>query len=193
MRIKHFTNAYISIFAALLCALGSITIGFSTWVTSVNGDTKSTSGNINADSFAAIQGVTVSSSSVVSYGHYFYEPTSNTYTATTTIDYSIAYDGNKIVDSSTTNYVLTLNCFLSFGDGSLPVYRNDYITAATYNSNSVALTYTSLNISFTISETITNNTYSATKHLIFTLSNKMIAKYGDDMNGKSFYLSLEVA
>ena len=199
MKFKHLTGAYVSIAAILLSCLGAISIGFSTWIISQE-DSASTNGKINADDInTKIEGVTVSSNSIIEYGHYFFnQGASYEARSTATIIYSISYNGEEIVEDDDTNVALSLSCSLSFGDGTLPLFvKNTYITSIKYNSIEIieqpTTVFTSNNdaVEFKISETIIDSTYSASKSLEITLSNRMIAKYGVDMNEGTFYLRLE--
>lgn len=199
MKKRFYTGAYVSVAAILLSSLGAISVGFATWVISQS-DSISAIGNISADTMdTKINGISVSSDTSITYGHYFFDQ-GNNYEArsTATITYTISYNGNDIIKDNSTNVSLTLSCSLSFGDGTLPLFVKDmYIKSIKYNSTEIidqsTTSFTANNnaVEFYISETITSSSYTASKNLEIEISNKMIAKYGEDMDGGTFYLRLE--
>lgn len=200
MKKKHFASTYVSITAILLSCLGAISVGFASWIIS-QGNEASSTGTINADTIdTKINGVTVSTTSSLNYGHFFFDEGNNySERSSSSISYTIHYDGNQIIGDNSVNYSLSLSVSLSFGDGSLPIFaKTTYVTSITYGSmGNEANIIDDANfpdnkaITFAINEIITSKTYTADKVLTFTFSNRIIAKYGDRMKNGKFYLRLE--
>lgn len=194
MKTKHFTSAYVSVAVILLSCLGAISVGFATWVIS-QGDTANPSGTIKADSVdVGINGISITASSVFQYGHYFFKGNSNTYKNNNEgqLVYTIQYDPNTIEEES-----LDLLCSLSFSDAngnSMAIFNNTYLTEVEYNTTPIAqLDFNSSNntgVGFGFTQAI-SGTSTISSELVFTFSNKLIAKYGEDMAGGTFYLRLE--
>ena len=178
MKVKRMAGAYVSLAATLLSALGAISVGFATWAVS-KGDQSTVTGNVVADAYTSIDGLNVSSSSVLTYGRYFFKNGESTYTGdSATITYSIQYTGGSSI---------TLRGFLSFGSG-LAIFNSTYITNVTFGGSTATYSFVQNNQSVEISGL---SATSISQNLVFTISNKIIAKHGSEMNGGLFYLSLE--
>lgn len=178
MKTKRMAGAYVSLTATLLSALGAVSIGFASWAVS-KGDQSTATGNVTADAYTSIDGLSISSSSVLTYGRYFFKTGESTYTGeTATITYSIQYTGGSSI---------VLRGFLSFGSG-LAIFNSTYITNVTFGGSTATYSFTQNNQSVEISGL---SATSSSQNLVFTISNKMIAKYGSEMNSGTFYLSLE--
>ena len=181
--MKHInrTNVYITISAILLSCLGTISIGFSTWIISQK-DEASASGNIQADIVDSnIAGLTVVTNRNLIYGRYFYQNPANQNKYDSefgSIIYSLKYDGS--------NSSITLDASLSFGTG-LELFKPEYLTEIKYNNDGITYSYSDNHdaVTFNIEAVATS------RDLVFTFSNKMIIDYGNELNSNSFYLRLE--
>ena len=192
MKRKHSNNVQMAILATLLSSAGLISVGFASWIISQGSSTTAT-GNINADDVNTnINGVSVTVGSVFEIGHYHFKNGNSYYNQNTgLLTYNISYDVSEIDTSLLTSNNLVLSCSLSFGDG-LAIFKSDYVNSVAYNSNTITPTYISGNtaIEFTITQNIGDSDINNVP-LSFTFNNKLIAKYGEDMAGGSFYLRLE--
>ena len=192
MKRKHSNNVQMAILATLLSSAGLISVGFASWIISQGSSTTAT-GNINADDVNTnINGVSVTVGSVFDIGHYHFKNGNSYYNQNTgLLTYNISYDVSEIDTSLLTSNNLVLSCSLSFGDG-LAIFKSDYVNSVAYNSNTITPTYISGNtaIEFTITQNIGDSDINNVP-LSFTFNNKLIAKYGEDMAGGSFYLRLE--
>lgn len=180
MKKRNYTSAYVSISAILLSCIGAISVGFASWIIS-QGDATSVTGTINADNIdPKIAGLTINSSGPLTYSHYFFQNPNNTdefNQDSATITYTIYFTG--------ASGSLEFDGSLSFGTG-LHVFNSTYISVKLGNED-LNHTFTTNNDAVKFSITAT----STPQDLKFVISNKMIAKYGAEMNQKSFYLSLE--
>ena len=191
MKKKYYTSTYVSVAAILLSCLGAISVGFATWVIS-QGDSTSANGTINADTIDTnIKGVSIVGEPLA-IGHYHFDNGNGNYSTTANLTYKISYDVSEIILSNTTT--MTLRGSLSFGEG-LEIFNNTYFTGVTYDATPATFNYHESNtaIEFTITQSIPNNVDDINnKELKFTINNKLVAKYGSQMDGGSFYLRLEV-
>ena len=190
MKKRFLTSSLVSISAILLSCVGAISVGFASWIISQETDPVTANGVINADTIDTnIKGVTITGEPII-IGHYHFDDGNGVYSETANLIYKISYDVSEI--SLTGTSTMNLKGSLSFGDG-LALFKSDYFDAATYDSSALSYSYHTSNtaIEFTFSQTIGNEDIND-KELVFTINNKMIAKYGSQMDGKSFYLRLEV-
>ncbi len=192
MMKKRFNHVSMAILAMFLSCAGLISVGFASWIIS-QGDSKTASGNINADDVNTnINGVSIAVGSVFEIGHYHFKNGNSYFNQNTgLLTYNISYDVSKIDNSILTDNKLVLFCSLSFGEG-LPIFKTNYVNSVTYNSDAVTPTYISGNtaMEFTITQTIGSSDINNVP-LSFTFNNKLIAKYGNDMKDGLFYLRLE--
>lgn len=186
MKKRFLTSSLVSISAILLSCVGAISVGFASWIIS-QGDAVTTTGNINADTINTnIKGVSIVGEPLT-IGHYHYDNGNGSYSDTTTLTYKISYTKSLINVSS-----MTLKGSLSFGNG-LTIFKSDYFESITYDSVAVTPSYhqSETAVEFTITQAIGNSDIP-NKELVFEINNKMIAKWGSQMDGSSFYLRLEV-
>lgn len=197
MSKKHFANTYITLAAILLSCVGTVSIGFATWIISQD-DSSTASGVINADAFDTnIKGLGITASTPLTFAHYHYISEGSLYDYGT-LTYTISFDVSEINATS-----LNILGSLSFSD-SMPIfkelYMSDYgdnsIKAITYDGNeipssSINFLSNSTGVEFAFTQSIGENDFN--KSLSFTFNNKLIAKYGQDLieDGKTFFLRLE--
>lgn len=183
MKKKHFAGAYVSVTAILLSCLGAVSVGFASWVIT-QGDSSTATGTIHADSIDTnINGLNIASNGPLTFSHYFFQSASNSNQFNqeyATIVYTISYanDGSLPLDGS-----------LSFSSG-LALFNATYLTSVKFGAEEGS----NLNYEFASNhDAITFNitATSTPQHLRIQISNKMIAKYGDEMKNGKFYLRLE--
>lgn len=186
MKKRFLTSSLISISAILLSCVGAISVGFASWIIS-QGDAVTTTGNINADTIDTnIKGVTIVGEPLA-IGHYHYDDGEGNYTDTATLTYKISYTKSLIAVAS-----LRLKGSLSFGNG-LTIFKSDYFESIKYDGTDISANYhtSETAVEFTINQAIGSEDIP-NKQLTFEINNKMIAKWGSQMDGGSFYLRLEV-